>query len=210
MHHLEGFTWKPRAWEPTWRPKSPDQDPHGEGPTAKEQGCPVMLRDDGRTRYLYVSGFESGDTVEVRVMRGYPKTGMKPPGRPTLSIPADQLLDVADALVYVHRCTHEREYDAALHAAGANTAHGLRRTRADKHRAVSLLLRDKEWAARSDREIAQRCGVSARYVSKLRRELRTVLADEFVSHLRELLQRRRVEVTATRRSAPRPRRRSPG
>ncbi|HMN26640.1 MAG TPA: hypothetical protein PKE45_00690 [Caldilineaceae bacterium] len=61
--------------------------------------------------------------------------------------------------------------DAVLWAAGANAAHGLRRTNADKHRAVETLLRDEEWGQWSDREIARRCAVSQPFVSKLRIEL---------------------------------------
>lgn len=61
--------------------------------------------------------------------------------------------------------------DAILHSVGANTTHGLRRTNADKRRAVSCLLRDQEWAQWSDREIARRCGVDHKMVSRLRDEL---------------------------------------
>lgn len=61
--------------------------------------------------------------------------------------------------------------DAVLCAAGANAAHGLRRTNADKRRAVETLLRDEEWAAWSDREIARKCNVSADLVGDLRKAL---------------------------------------
>ena len=61
--------------------------------------------------------------------------------------------------------------DAILYAASANTTHGLRRTNADKRRAVELLLRDPEWSQWSDREIARQCGVSDRFVNKVRDEL---------------------------------------
>lgn len=60
---------------------------------------------------------------------------------------------------------------ATLAAAGANADHGLRRTDADKQRAVDALLYDEEWGAWSDGEIARRCGVSRPFVSK-RKELR--------------------------------------
>ena len=46
--------------------------------------------------------------------------------------------------------------DAILHAVGANATHGLRRTNADKRRAVSVLLEDEEWGSWSNREIARR------------------------------------------------------
>jgi hypothetical protein len=61
--------------------------------------------------------------------------------------------------------------DAILHAAGANANHGLRRTNADKRRAVKVMLRDEEWAKWSDAEIARRCAVDPKTVGNLRREL---------------------------------------
>lgn len=64
--------------------------------------------------------------------------------------------------------------DAVLHAAGANADHGLRRTRADKRRAVETLLRDGEWSQWSNREIARRCQVDEKLVRTLRSELTAV------------------------------------
>ena len=58
--------------------------------------------------------------------------------------------------------------DAILYAVNANATHGLRRTNADKRKAVTALLNDKEWSQWSDREIARRCGVSHDFVSRLR------------------------------------------
>jgi hypothetical protein len=60
---------------------------------------------------------------------------------------------------------------AMLWAAGANSAHGLRRTNAEKRAAVSRLLADAEWAKWSDREIGRRCAVSDVFVGNLRGEL---------------------------------------
>ena len=57
---------------------------------------------------------------------------------------------------------------AILHSVGANANHGLRRTNADKRRAVSVLLADLEWAGWSDRDIARQCGVSHPFVAKLK------------------------------------------
>jgi uncharacterized ParB-like nuclease family protein len=61
--------------------------------------------------------------------------------------------------------------DAVLHAVGANATHGLQRTQADKRRAVTVLLRDPEWAKWSDRAIAKACSVDHKTVAATRREL---------------------------------------
>lgn len=65
--------------------------------------------------------------------------------------------------------------DAILHSVGSNATHGLRRTNADKRRAVSILLQDdlvavdpatgNRW---SDREVARRCSVGAPLVATVR------------------------------------------
>jgi len=61
--------------------------------------------------------------------------------------------------------------DAILFAVGANASHGLRRTNADKRRAVETLLKDQEWGGWVDAEIARRANVSAMTVGRLRKEL---------------------------------------
>ncbi len=60
---------------------------------------------------------------------------------------------------------------AILHGAGSNASHGLRRTQADKRRAVERLLRDEEWGKWSDRKIAEAAKVDHKTVGKIRREL---------------------------------------
>ena len=57
--------------------------------------------------------------------------------------------------------------EALLHAAGANAAHGLRRTNADKRRAVLLVL--EAFPKLSDRQIAERCGVDNKTVAAAKR-----------------------------------------
>lgn len=59
--------------------------------------------------------------------------------------------------------------DAVLHSLGANGTHGLRRTNADKRKAVAAMLADAEWSQWSDRKIAEACGVSQPFVSGLRK-----------------------------------------
>lgn len=61
--------------------------------------------------------------------------------------------------------------DAVLHSVGANATHGLRRSNGDKRRAVETLLRDPEWSAWSNREIARRTGVNDKTVAAVRSQL---------------------------------------
>jgi hypothetical protein len=61
--------------------------------------------------------------------------------------------------------------DAILFAIGANDKHGLRRTPADKRKAVRALLLDEEWRAYSDREIAKIAKVSHTFVAEQRKQL---------------------------------------
>ena len=61
--------------------------------------------------------------------------------------------------------------DAILYSFGANADHGLRRTTADKRKAVIAMLSDIEWQDWSDREIARQCCVSHPFVAAIRKEL---------------------------------------
>src|SRR6185369_527816 len=63
---------------------------------------------------------------------------------------------------------HGTQRDAILYSVGANAQHGLRRTNADKRRAVEMLLRDPEWSAKSDRWIATATGVHHETVASYR------------------------------------------
>lgn len=58
--------------------------------------------------------------------------------------------------------------DAILYSLGANHEHGLRRTNADKRKAVQAMLNDFEWQEWSNGEIARRCHVSERLVANVR------------------------------------------
>jgi len=64
--------------------------------------------------------------------------------------------------------------EALLYACSANTSHGLRRTNADKRKAVETLLTDEEWGQWSDHHIARHCGVSPTTVGTLRAALSNV------------------------------------
>ena len=64
--------------------------------------------------------------------------------------------------------------DAILYSVGANGKHGLNMTNADKHRAVTKLLKDPEWSKWSDKKIASTCHVTSTFVAKLKKSLSTV------------------------------------
>lgn len=61
--------------------------------------------------------------------------------------------------------------DAILHAVGVNANHGLRRTQADKRRAVITLLKDPEWSRLSDRALAEKANVSHPLVARIKAEM---------------------------------------
>lgn len=61
--------------------------------------------------------------------------------------------------------------DALLYSVSANALHGLRRTNADKRKAVTIMLQDFEWQEWSNSEIARQCHVSPPLVAQLRKEL---------------------------------------
>ncbi len=63
------------------------------------------------------------------------------------------------------------ERQAILHGIGSNDSHGIRRTQADKRRAVERLLRDEEWGKWSNRKIGEAARVDHKTVEKYRREL---------------------------------------
>ena len=61
--------------------------------------------------------------------------------------------------------------DAILASCKANKSHGLRRTNADKRKAVITMIDDFEWGMWSDSEIARQCDVSQPFVSNIRKGL---------------------------------------
>jgi hypothetical protein len=61
--------------------------------------------------------------------------------------------------------------DAILFGIQANATHGLRRSQADKRKAVEVLLHDATWAKWSDRKIAEAAKVDHKTVGKIRGEL---------------------------------------
>lgn len=76
--------------------------------------------------------------------------------------------ELEEMTVRVHEGGHR---EAILMAVGANAENGIRRTNADKRRAVVALLKDDEWKGWTDGAIAQQCKVSQTFASKVRREM---------------------------------------
>jgi hypothetical protein len=75
--------------------------------------------------------------------------------------------DVKDIECKVHPGNRD---DAILFACSANAQHGLPRSRSDKVKAVTTLIRSERWSGWSDREIARQCGVTHPFVAAVRRE----------------------------------------
>lgn len=71
----------------------------------------------------------------------------------------------------VHQGTRR---DAVLASLGANATHGLKRSNADKRRAVMTLLQDQEWCKWTNTAIAQVCGVDETLVRTIKSELSSV------------------------------------
>ena len=67
--------------------------------------------------------------------------------------------------------------DAIFYSVEANATHGLRRTNADKRRAVLILLEDEEWSKWTNVAIAKACGVAESFVRKLKKEFNIVQND---------------------------------
>lgn len=86
-------------------------------------------------------------------------------------VEAHRVAGVAEVLADIRQGTRR---DAILYSVGANSEHGLPRSRADARRAVETLLRDGEWRAESDRWIAEKCKVDHKTVGRARAELEAV------------------------------------
>jgi hypothetical protein len=60
--------------------------------------------------------------------------------------------------------------EAVQYSLGVNSEHGLRRSNADKRKAIDTALDDPEWSQWSSRQIAEMCAVSPRTVDAVRDE----------------------------------------
>ena len=88
---------------------------------------------------------------------------------------------IDEILADVHEGTKR---DAILFSASVNATHGLRLTNQDKRKHVLVLLTDDEWSLWSDNAIAKHCKVTQPFVSKIRKEVITVIThnDEVVNN----------------------------
>lgn len=74
--------------------------------------------------------------------------------------------------------------DAKLFSFGANGRHGQRPTNADKRKSVSEMLADSEWATWSQHKIADTCGVSVSFVSKMVHEAASIHGEQIKPAIR--------------------------
>jgi hypothetical protein len=74
--------------------------------------------------------------------------------------------------------------DAVWFACSANRAHGLRRSNADKRRAVTMALASPQAQEMSDRQLAEHCGVGHVFVGMVRRELAGVHGEHLEGEIR--------------------------
>jgi hypothetical protein len=90
MRYIERVVWKPLDWYT----ESPEQ--HTEGARAKPHGLVVDLGDG---RMLMAGAPVKGSCVTIGVTGGL-----------RISIPADKAEDVAEAILYAHRCACDNDY----------------------------------------------------------------------------------------------------
>jgi len=104
--------------------------------------------------------------------------------------------------------------DAQNFALSANSRHGLRRTNEDKRHAVRAALSMKRWEDKSNAMVAEACGVSDRFVAKIRKEIEssTPNGSELNSTATRKKPTKRVGKDGKKRSAPKPKthQREPG
>lgn len=143
---------------------------------AAEDGQP-RVKLDQKAIADYVAGYEAEDAIPPIVVFYEYGSGLagKPSG-PTYwlgdgfhRLAAMLKLGTVKKLVELRRGSRR---DALLYAIETNARHGVRFSNADKRRSVVLLLADEEWSKWSDREIAKRVGVSNKFVSNIRNEIR--------------------------------------
>ena len=99
---------------------------------------------------------------------------------------------LAGKTVFLADVVSGTQRDARRKAARANSDHGIPRTSEDKRRAVLIYLEDEEWAAYSDRKIADELKVSPTFVGKLRKEV-TVHVDSDETRERKYVTRHGTE-----------------
>jgi hypothetical protein len=116
MRHIDLIVWKPIDW---W-PESADQYPDGLPPAKPE----TVMVEAGESRWLMITGLQLGGTVDVFLIERPGEEHVWPngqvtrhvasgpiPEKPILSIDAARVPEVVDALLYIHRRTHEHEYE---------------------------------------------------------------------------------------------------
>jgi hypothetical protein len=81
---------------------------------------------------------------------------------------ANKQVGHAEVEVNIHKGTLREAQEYAL---GVNDKHGLKRTNADKRKAVLIVLDDLEWSLLTNREIGKLCRVSHTFVNTIKEKL---------------------------------------
>ena len=81
---------------------------------------------------------------------------------------ANKQVGNSEVEVNIHKGTLR---DAQEFALGVNDKHGLKRTNADKRKAVLIALADIEWSLLTNREIGKKCRVSHTFVNAIKEKL---------------------------------------
>lgn len=127
-------------------------------------GTQMRVQSDQQTTLEYVQAYLDGDDMPPVVVFRTPEGDILADGFHRLEAAEAAKLETIEADV-----REGTRRDAILYAVGANAHHGLRRTNADKRRAIETLLADDEWCQWSDREIARKTGVHHETVGEVRR-----------------------------------------
>ncbi len=174
----EGYAIEDRRGEaPSAEPPAPAAPPSPSHPVTEARPVPVRaIRTDGGTQVRVQLSLTTVEEYAEAIRAG----GTLPPVIAYHDGDAYWLADGFHRLMGATAAGHTEilaevrpgtRRDALLHAVGCNAEHGLRRSNADKRRAVELLLSDPDWAKWSDNKIAQACRVSHHLVGEMRATL---------------------------------------
>lgn len=152
-------------------------EPPEPGPTERAEPVPIeAIRTDGGTQTRSVLDGPTIDEYATRMEMGatFPPGIVYYDGQTYWLAAGFHRLEAAkslDAPTFDAVVRQGTVREAILCALGQNERHGLRRTAADRRRAVTRMLEDPEWQGWGNAMIARVCDVDAHLVAELRTEL---------------------------------------